>query len=528
MRVKFATVIALLLLLGGPARGQEYRAEELRVLQLTNENRARVGLPPLVEVPGLTRVARDWASEQLEDGLMGHESRRPGRRWPIDRVKAAGVPVSGISENVASVGAEETDLGGFLVALWMASPHHRSSILDARSRGIGIGIEKRGQEYRAVQVFCYYLPGEKPPAGTSIRENRAGNTPSPKLERGSLKLTPAQRKKADKLAGQPQWPISVTTDAANAPLWFYLSHHSDPLVVSRALDALDHIYTGNPDFRAKAHGQVHAMILVDPEFKQLALRCLKSKNAAVAGSAMRLTQKLLWGDHPDREAAQALEDVYRTRTEKELRRQAVGSFWLCRVPDPVRDRVLIGALKDADSGVWQRALFVLGDCQLTAEYRNRILNRCIELTGARSADIRCWAADALRGPSFQGKGNAGKALHALLADPDPAVRARALYNLGKAQRTASIAGIVSLVDDPSSSIHRREDGTTTGGGDLGTIGDVALRALHDCTRDLKSSFVYQLYDIHGTPNAAQKAIMRQEATRARKWYETVAEPPPQD
>lgn len=526
-------ILLFLLLLGLPAWAQELRDQELRIIQLTNEQRAKVGLPALVEVPGLSKVAHGWAREQLEDHLSGHESKRPGRRWPSDRVKAGGVKVRGISENCASyAGGAIEDLAGFFVGLWMASPHHRSSILDAHSRGIGVAIEFDGKEYKAVQLFSYTLEGEKTPQDSTITDRSGEDAPN-LTRRGSLTLTPAQKRQADELAETMAnhhglIPTEMRIDAANAPLWFYLAEHRDPTVASGALEALGTIYTPNPEASARSDGKYYSRLLLDADYKSVTLRALKSPHRQVVLAGARLSANLLWGQHPDQETVLALESVFKSHPDPEVHQQVVGALWLLRKPNATRDRILVAALKDPQVQAVTSALFCLSEANLTPGAKSEILASCLELTRSKSDEVRCRVADALAGPSFEGRGKAGKALHSLLSDPSPAVRGRAAFNLGKTRRLESVARLVALVDDPGSTTMYTEGGASMGGADLGTVGDAALRALGNCTARMKGGFRYQLQDITGTPNEAQRQIMAAEAVRARQWLKTARGLPHQD
>jgi uncharacterized protein YkwD len=111
------------------------QAQLTRVLDLTNSERNKAGLPPLALSPQLTAAAQDYTQVLATSGCFAHTC------GPVpdlaDRDVAAGY--SGwiwLGENIA---------GGFttpesVVAAWMASPEHRANILSANYTDIGIGV----------------------------------------------------------------------------------------------------------------------------------------------------------------------------------------------------------------------------------------------------------------------------------------------------------------------------------------------------------------------------------------------------
>jgi uncharacterized protein YkwD len=109
--------------------------QAMRVLDLTNSERDKAGLPPLALSPELTAAAQGYSQVLATSGCFAHTC------GPVpdlaDRDAAAGY--SGwtwLGENLA---------GGFttpesVVAGWMASPGHRANILSANFTDIGIGV----------------------------------------------------------------------------------------------------------------------------------------------------------------------------------------------------------------------------------------------------------------------------------------------------------------------------------------------------------------------------------------------------
>jgi uncharacterized protein YkwD len=118
---------------GYSAASLDTKAAEARLLELVNRDRRAAGLPPLVADPALATVAREHSLDMLQNHFVGHVSPTTGS--PVDRVKRAGLPYTRLMENVGRNGSvEELEIG------LMASPGHRSAILDRDVQRVGIGV----------------------------------------------------------------------------------------------------------------------------------------------------------------------------------------------------------------------------------------------------------------------------------------------------------------------------------------------------------------------------------------------------
>ncbi len=121
------------------------------LIQMTNEERGRMGLGPLSEDPRLTEAAKMKAKDMLQRDYFSHWS--PDGTSPWYWVSLAGYNYQYAGENLAI---------GFLDAkdvhkAWIASPDHKNNILGANYSDIGIAIEEGdfyGQKtFLVVQVF---------------------------------------------------------------------------------------------------------------------------------------------------------------------------------------------------------------------------------------------------------------------------------------------------------------------------------------------------------------------------------------
>lgn len=108
-------------------------AAEREMLALINHDRARHNLAPVVADPRLAEVARAHSRDMAEHDHVSHVSPRTGTT--MDRVLRAGLRPALVMENVGrGYSAEEAETG------FLASPGHRSNILDRRVRRVGVGI----------------------------------------------------------------------------------------------------------------------------------------------------------------------------------------------------------------------------------------------------------------------------------------------------------------------------------------------------------------------------------------------------
>jgi uncharacterized protein YkwD len=118
-----------------PAPAQTDHAAVLRVLDLTNAERGKVGLAPLVLSPELQAAAQTY-SQVLAGGICFEHTCGPVPNLE-DRDAAVGyIGWTTIGENIA---------GGYptpeaVVAGWMGSAGHRANILSATFTEIGIGV----------------------------------------------------------------------------------------------------------------------------------------------------------------------------------------------------------------------------------------------------------------------------------------------------------------------------------------------------------------------------------------------------
>lgn len=120
---------------------------ESQVIQLTNQERAKNGLPPMTADWELSRVARYKAMDMRDKNYFSHTS--PTYGSPFDMIKAFGISYRSAAENIA---AGQTTPAA-VVQSWMNSSGHRANILSKNTR-IGVGYAKGGSYgHYWVQMF---------------------------------------------------------------------------------------------------------------------------------------------------------------------------------------------------------------------------------------------------------------------------------------------------------------------------------------------------------------------------------------
>ncbi|MFG3720626.1 CAP domain-containing protein [Streptomyces massasporeus] len=109
------------------------------VIDLTNRERTRHGLPPLSADPLLTAAAQAHSADMVARAFYAHTAPDGGQPW--DRAAAAGSTRRSIGENIACGQRSPADV----VEGWMNSPGHRANILKPGFTHIGVGFAGGGR-----------------------------------------------------------------------------------------------------------------------------------------------------------------------------------------------------------------------------------------------------------------------------------------------------------------------------------------------------------------------------------------------
>lgn len=121
---------------------------ENQVIQLTNQERAKNGLPALTANWELSRVARYKADDMRDKNYFSHTS--PTYGDPFTMMKNFGIAYRAAGENIAAGQATAQEV----MQAWMNSSGHRANILSRNYTQIGVGYSKGGtQRYYWSQMF---------------------------------------------------------------------------------------------------------------------------------------------------------------------------------------------------------------------------------------------------------------------------------------------------------------------------------------------------------------------------------------
>ncbi|NHM29340.1 CAP domain-containing protein [Neobacillus terrae] len=113
-------------------------AYEQKVVDLTNQERAKNGLPALKVDLALSKMARDKSKDMQANHYFDHTS--PTYGSPFDMMKKYGISYTSAGENIA-MGQKTPEE---VVNAWMNSEGHRRNILNSNFTNIGVGYVAKG------------------------------------------------------------------------------------------------------------------------------------------------------------------------------------------------------------------------------------------------------------------------------------------------------------------------------------------------------------------------------------------------
>ncbi|EMX0192392.1 serine protease [Bacillus cereus] len=111
---------------------------EQRVVELTNAERAKQGLPALKTDTELSKVARIKSEDMQKNNYFDHNS--PTYGSPFDMMKKFGISYTSAGENIAQGQRTPEEV----VQAWMNSAGHRANILNNGFTHIGVGYVESG------------------------------------------------------------------------------------------------------------------------------------------------------------------------------------------------------------------------------------------------------------------------------------------------------------------------------------------------------------------------------------------------
>lgn len=133
----------------GPPDAQE-------MLELVNQERAKVGVAPLKLDERLNASAQEKADDMQNRGYYDHKSPDGIEGYSLV-FKHMPSKCRYASENLAEVSTTDSKFSSsrFTIDNWMHSTKgHREAILDAKYSLVGFGISKQGYDLIVVQHFC--------------------------------------------------------------------------------------------------------------------------------------------------------------------------------------------------------------------------------------------------------------------------------------------------------------------------------------------------------------------------------------
>jgi uncharacterized YkwD family protein len=116
-----------------PAPATGLSQYEQRVVELTNVERAKNGLPALKADTALSKVAKAKSQDMYNKNYFSHTS--PTYGSPFDMMKQFGISYRTAGENIAMGQRTPEEV----VKAWMDSPGHRANILNNTYTHIGVG-----------------------------------------------------------------------------------------------------------------------------------------------------------------------------------------------------------------------------------------------------------------------------------------------------------------------------------------------------------------------------------------------------
>ncbi|WP_251551114.1 CAP domain-containing protein [Neobacillus muris] len=124
--------------LSGTETSAALSAYEQKVVDLTNQERAKNGLPALKADPALSKMAHEKSRDMSANNYFSHTS--PTYGSPFDMMKQYGISYSYAGENIA-MGQKTPEE---VVTAWMNSEGHRKNILSPDFTYIGVGYVAEG------------------------------------------------------------------------------------------------------------------------------------------------------------------------------------------------------------------------------------------------------------------------------------------------------------------------------------------------------------------------------------------------
>ncbi len=191
-----------------------------RVIELTNQERARAGLPPLISDASLNAAALGHSRDMADHNFFDHTGSDGSSA--CGRMAAAGYsPIWTCGENIAAGYTTPEQV----VAAWMNSPGHRANILNPSYHHIGVGYvydadDTYGPYYHYwTQDFASHSWQTPTPTPTATRTPSATPTWTPTPTR-TPSATPTWTPTPTRTpSATPTWTATPTRTPSATPTW---------------------------------------------------------------------------------------------------------------------------------------------------------------------------------------------------------------------------------------------------------------------------------------------------------------------
>ncbi|HEY4002393.1 MAG TPA: CAP domain-containing protein [Candidatus Xenobia bacterium] len=139
---------------GDPAMSLERQAAN-DVIRLTNVERAKAGLQPVLSDPVLEQAAAGHSTEMRDLHYFAHESPNANVHSVRERFRAAGGRDTALGENLSKLdGYPAAKVAEASVQGWMHSPEHRVNMLDPDFNRVGVSVVFDGGRTLITQDFA--------------------------------------------------------------------------------------------------------------------------------------------------------------------------------------------------------------------------------------------------------------------------------------------------------------------------------------------------------------------------------------
>lgn len=194
--------------------------DQRRVIELTNQERVKIGLAPVSENSALDQAAYAKAQNMFSENYWAHFA--PSGKTPWDFILGSGYKFSYAGENLAKNFSTSEEV----ITAWMNSPSHKDNLLSSKYKEIGLaivdGVLDGQQTTLVVQMFG--TSGALARAETPASLKTSSVTPKPPEEpRAEVTLSGEKinvsTKEVEKRRIQPVYVASVVNKSSTQPLF---------------------------------------------------------------------------------------------------------------------------------------------------------------------------------------------------------------------------------------------------------------------------------------------------------------------